>query len=314
MAIERISWGGWPGCVRLADERIEAVLTTVVGPRIVRFGAVGGRNLLHEIADQQGLTGGTAWRAYGGHRLWHAPEEKPRTYAPDNGPVEAFIERDRVRLVQPAEPTGIQKELEVSLPGGAAMKVIHRLTNCTPWAVALAPWGITMMTPGGAGIIPWEPFAPHPDFLAESPAACAPPSYLPAQTLALWSYTRLGDPRLRFHERCLLVRQDAKLAAPVKLGASSRQGWCAYLNNGELLVKHFPWIEGAVYPDGGCNTEIFANAELLEIESLGTLAVVPPGGTVEHAETWRYVGGLATDVSALDGDALARVLQACSPD
>ncbi|GAJ16373.1 unnamed protein product, partial [marine sediment metagenome] len=54
------------------------VVTTDVGPRIVRFGFVGDQNLFREFKQQQGKTGGDKWLIYGGHRFWHAPEEKLR--------------------------------------------------------------------------------------------------------------------------------------------------------------------------------------------------------------------------------------------
>ncbi len=138
VSIEKLSLGAWR-CLKLTDGHLEAVVSTDIGPRILRFGAVGGRNLLHEVASQQGLSGGAIWRPYGGHRLWHAPEEKPRTYAPDNASVEADCDDHAIRLTQATEPsTGIQKQLELRLEGGC-LRVVHRLTNRNPWAVELAP-------------------------------------------------------------------------------------------------------------------------------------------------------------------------------
>jgi hypothetical protein len=294
--------GAWR-CLKLTDGRIEAVVATDIGPRILRFGAVGGRNLLHEVVEQQGLSGGDAWRPYGGHRLWHAPEEKPRTYAPDNGPVEADCDDRSIQLTQTTEPsTGIQKQLELRLEGGG-LRVVHRLTNRSPWAVELAPWAITMMAPGGVAIVPQEPFAPHPDFREAHETGI--PSYLPARTLALWSYAQLNDPRWTFLDRHILLRQDPALAAPIKFGAGNRQGWCAYLNHGELLLKRFPWQEGVPYPDLGCNTEVFTNGDMLEIESLGPLTRLAPGEAVEHVEGWSHASGLP---AIHDSDGLDRLL------
>lgn len=310
MPVETIPYAGWSRCLRLTDGSVEAVVTTEVGPRILRFGAVGGRNLLHEVADQRGLTGGEAWRSFGGHRLWHAPEEKPRTYMPDNGPVKVDLTHTGAVLTQDPEPgTGIQKQLELTLEQGR-LRVVHRLTNRNPWGVELAPWAITMMAPGGVAIVPQEPYAPHPDF--RSGEAGGTPSYLPARSMALWSYTRLNDPRWIFLDRHILVRQDPALAPPMKFGVGNRQGWCAYLNGGELLLKRFPWQDQASYPDDGCNNEVFVNGDMLEIESLGPLTALAPGATVEHVETWHYAAGLpaATDSAGLD-QILLPLLAAC---
>src|SRR5437867_3326516 len=55
--MEWIEYGGWPRCVRLANERVELVVTTDVGPRIIRFGYRGGENVFAEFAGQVGKTG-----------------------------------------------------------------------------------------------------------------------------------------------------------------------------------------------------------------------------------------------------------------
>ncbi|MBU2563373.1 MAG: DUF4380 domain-containing protein, partial [Actinobacteria bacterium] len=84
---EKYKFGGWKNCIRMTNGEVEIIITTDVGPRIVRFGFVGDQNLFREFKQQQGKTGGDKWLIYGGHRLWHAPEVKPRTYFPDNNPV-----------------------------------------------------------------------------------------------------------------------------------------------------------------------------------------------------------------------------------
>lgn len=314
MHIEKIQYAGWKDCLRLSNGRIEVIVTTEVGPRILRFGAIGGQNLLHEAPEQQGLKGGTKWRALGGHRLWHAPEVKPRTYAPDNEPVRYEIQPDRVSLLQEVEPsTGIQKAVEIRLdPERDGVHVMHRLTNLNPWSVELAPWAITIMAPGGVAIVPQEPFAPHPDFQDGEEGAPGPASYLPARSLALWSYTRLNDPRWVFLDRYILMKQDPAIRFPLKFGVSNRQKWCGYLRNKEMLLKRFPWQVEASYPDEGCNNEIFTNAEMLEVESLGPLTTLRPGESVEHSETWFYFKDVTLSLDDASLEAILRpVLAAC---
>jgi hypothetical protein len=308
MPIEIVNYAGWDRCLRLSNDLVEAVVTTEVGPRILRFGAAGGPNMLHEAGAQQGLRGGSEWHAFGGHRLWHAPEAKPRTYVPDNAPVQFEIEGQRVRLTQPVEAgTGIQKQMELQLDSTQAhLRLVHRLTNRGAWPVELAPWAITIMAPGGVAVVPQEPFAPHPDFQTSSEATAGEPSYLPARSLALWSYTRLSDPRWMFRDRFILLRQDPGMAAPLKFGVSNRQGWCAYARGSELFLKRFGWQEGAVYPDRGCNNEVFTNGEMLEVESLGPMTTLAPGEFVEHAEDWFHV----RDISwSTEDEALHTVFQ-----
>ena len=87
-AMEIVDFGGWANSIRLSNGEIELVVTTDVGPRIIRLGFVGGQNLFHNYPSTLGRTGDPEWNNYGGHRLWHAPEVFPRTYTPDNVPVE----------------------------------------------------------------------------------------------------------------------------------------------------------------------------------------------------------------------------------
>ena len=85
--MEKVEYKGWSNCVRLSNDLVDLIATTDVGPRIIRFGFVGGENEFKEYEDMMGQTGGDEWRTYGGHRLWHAPEVQPRTYFPDNAPI-----------------------------------------------------------------------------------------------------------------------------------------------------------------------------------------------------------------------------------
>ncbi len=269
-------YGGWSNCIALANDQVELVVTTDVGPRIIRLALLGGENLLKEVPDQMGKTGGDDWRPYGGHRFWHAPEVIPRTYAPDNDPVEATEKGGTVRLVQPVErTTGMQKELEITLdPKRGHVSVLHRLTNHNPWAVEAAPWALTVMAPGGAAVFPQEPYKPHPEYM------------LPARPLVLWHYTDMSDPRLSWGEKYIILRQDPKAETKNKIGMLNCQGWAAYLLRGCVFVKRFPCVKGAPYPDFGCNCESYTDPDILEIESLGPLSTIEPEGAVEHIEDW----------------------------
>ena len=43
--IEKTSYQGWPNCYLISNGVVEAIVTGDVGPRIIRYGFVGGRNL-----------------------------------------------------------------------------------------------------------------------------------------------------------------------------------------------------------------------------------------------------------------------------
>lgn len=273
--VERMAYRGWENCFRVSNDLVELVVTTDVGPRIIRFG-FGRDNELGEFPEHLGLTGGNAFRLYGGHRLWHAPESLERTYVPDNIPVRLVTQPDGVRVTQDVESgTGIQKELEISLsPDDAHVRIVHRLWNRNLWAVELSVWALTVMAPGGTAIIPLPPRIPYPEGL------------LPTGHMVLWPYTDQTDPRWYWGRKYILLRQDPERAMPQKLGASVPDGWMAYARSGHLFVKTFRHVSGAPYPDLGSSAETFTDGRMLELETLSPLARVEPGAAIEHVEHW----------------------------
>ncbi len=294
--MEKTAYKGWPNCYRLANDKVELIITTDVGPRIIRFAFIGRDNILKEYKTMLGKTGGSAWRIYGGHRLWHAPEAKPRTYYPDNQTVSIEEHTGFVRTVQPTEPTtGIQKEMDIALaPDTAHVKVTHRLRNTGMWAVDLAPWALTVMAQGGVAVIPLPPRGSHETDL------------LPANTLTLWTYTDMSDPRWTWGERYILLRQDPQAAKPQKIGALVPDGWGAYAGKDALFVKTVSFTAGARYPDMGCSVETFTNADMLELETVAPMTRLEPGAAIEHVEDWYLFDGVP--LPANDADVAAHIL------
>ncbi len=277
VSMEKIAYGGWENCLRLTNGKIEAVVTTDVGPRVIRLGFVGEQNVFKEYADQMGKTGGQSWNIYGGHRLWHAPEASPRTYAVDNSPVKYEWNGKTLKLMQQIEETTrIVKEIEITLDANANhIRLNHRLINANQWDIELSPWCLSVMAPGGRAIIPQEDYRPHPEYL------------LPARPIVLWHYTNMSDPRWTWGEKYIQLRQDPNAKVKQKAGVMNRKGWMAYLLNGDLFVKKYPFVDGAKYPDFGCNTETYTDADMLEMESIGPLTKLSmEGGKVEHIEDW----------------------------
>ena len=69
-------------------------------------------------------------------------------------------------------------------------------------------------------------------------------------------------------------------------GLYNPAGWGAYFLNGTLFIKRAPVMPGAVYPDFGCNFEVFTNPDFLELESLGPKVQLAPGERIRHTESW----------------------------
>jgi hypothetical protein len=291
VTISRTEFHGWPNCYQVTNQHISLTVTADVGPRIVFWGFAGGQNEMALFPDDLGKIGGDDHRFYGGHRLWHAPESMPRTYAPDNAPLEVEQGEGRLYLTAPVEPsTGMQKEIVIEMDGdGAHVRLVHRLTNRGLWPVECAPWALTMCAPGGVGILPLPLGGSHAENL------------LPRSSLNLWAYTDLADPRWTWGSRFVMLRQDPARAASQKVGLFvPADPWVAYARAGHLFVTAVSAVEGAAYPDRGSNLELYTNDVILETETLGPLAVLQPDESVDHVEDWYLFDGVPQPESEAD--------------
>jgi len=52
--VEKIEYKGWRNCYRVSNSEVELIVTSDVGPRVIRFGFVGGQNVFKEFPDQLG--------------------------------------------------------------------------------------------------------------------------------------------------------------------------------------------------------------------------------------------------------------------
>ncbi|WP_031497743.1 hypothetical protein [Bryobacter aggregatus] len=276
MSVEKVSYGGWPNCYKITNGEVELILTSDIGPRIIRYGFVGSQNLFKEFADQMGKSGEDSWQIRGGHRLWIGPEDAKYTYGLDNAPVQVEVTEYGVRATQPVEKeTGLQKIMEIHLaPTGSKVGVVHRVINRNLLPVEFAPWAPTVMAQGGIGITGYPPRGTHPEMLA------------PTNPLVMWGYTDFSDPRWIFTSKYLGLRQDSNATAPQKVGLFNPHTFGAYLLRNELFLKQYRAEPDKTYPEFFCSFQAFTNADFLELETFGPMTKLQPGQGVELIENW----------------------------
>lgn len=289
VTVKETTYGTWGSCIEISNGIVDVVATVNCGPRIIRYGFVGGPNMFKE--DTEGSISNKVtrfapdeqeWKIYGGHRLWASPEALPRTYYPDNEPVAWTKLENGVLLTPPAEAwTQIQKQIEVTMdPLSGEVTVVHRLTNLSAWPAEFAPWAITVMAQGGRAVIP--------QVKRET-------GLLGNRILALWPYSKMNDSRVHWGEHFILLQQ-ASGETPFKLGTNNENGWAAYYNNKNLFVKYYQHDPKAVYPDFGVSFESYVCDHFLEIETLGELRMVEPDETVTHQEIWNLFNNVELPV------------------
>jgi len=265
-------------CVRLANDEVELIVAVGMGPRILVYRQIGGVNFFKNFDKDFAEFPSPRWRSMGGHRLCHAPEIYPRTYYVDADQVKHTFVNGALKLECATEPESrLQKEIWIELAEhGSKVKLRHKIYNRHNWPVELASWGVTVMAERGRAVIPLLPM--H----GRSPAE----PYRQARTLILWPFTRMNDPRFVWGDYFIQIIEDSQTACGQKIGLANKAGWAAYALNDRLLVKRFPFDPALRYPEGNCNSEFFTTAGMLEIEVLGPLSVVSPGGYAEHTEEW----------------------------
>ncbi len=300
--IEEIPYRGWNNAWRLSNGTVELIVLSDVGPRVVRYAFCGDENIFHEVASEGGLTGGTDFRLYGGHRLWAWPEVA-RTYFPDNRPVLVTQAGNSIRFTSPIEDfapgTHLQKQLDITLaPEGAHVRIVHTITNHNARSAELAVWCPTMMRGQGRAILPLPPR--H---------AMDTEHFQSVGPFTLWSFTDLADSRWILGTEFIQLRQQQKPKgrfAEQMTGIFNSAGWGAYYSGGTLFIKYAMPISGARYPDFGCNFEIFTNPDFLELETLSPIVDLKPGESSCHTEVWK----LYRNVESGDGDDWIRTVVA----
>lgn len=261
-------------CLFLDNGSVTLGVTAEVGPRIIYFSLADKPNVLFEDTERRfvedvGEFGN--WYAYGGHRLWTAPETKPETYFPDNGRVEHAFANGKLTVSPAAEAFGRKMSVEIKLDAESPeVRLTHSVTNTSDKPIKLAPWSVTGLAAGGVCRIP----------------LCTRKSgYLPNRVMSLWDYSDITDPRLRMTDTDVRLRQDRYIKKAFKAGFNVEDGFAAYAVNGQTFVKQFGF-EDTEYPDYCCNFEVYTNELFLECEALGELKEYAPDEKAVLCESW----------------------------
>jgi hypothetical protein len=118
-----------------------------------------------------------------------------------------------------------------------------------------------MMKAGGRAILPLPPRA-----------AMDKDHFQSVGPLTLWSFTDFADSRWVLGTDYVQLQQQTNPTGrfPEQMtGVYNPAVWVAYFLNGTIFLKCAPVAHVDVYPDFGCNFEVFTNPDFLELESLG---------------------------------------------
>lgn len=290
MKIEDREVGGFNTKLILLNNLIVGIATDI-GPRILYVASTKRSefNLFGVLPEAGVQTPEGFWRIYGGHRLWSSPEAKPRSYSMDDRPVKIEVGKDSVTIYgNPEVENSIQKEITIKPFRENGIQVIHTIKNIGRWPIQLGCWALSAMRQNGFAIMPLKSSKVDKEGL------------LPDRHISLWPYTDLSDERAIFTNGYIFVKQNPEIENPFKIGTMANPMWTAYWVDGMAFVKQFSQEEGE-YPDFDCSVEIYTNANMLELETVGPLKTMNPSGYIQHTEVWNIfdVGKLTPEPDSI---------------
>lgn len=269
-------------CAVVSNGEVELYATLDLGPRIIRFGFVGGKNIMLNDVDRKLLSQsepfdehyykGAKWLNYGGHRLWVAPEKLPNTYYPDCNPVECEVLTNGFKLTPPPQTeNGVQIAMQIEMADDGKVSVTHYAENTSDKAKFMSPWALTVLDKGGVEIIPNNTLDT---------------GLLPNRKIVAWPYTNLADERLYMGEKFITLKQNPNLEPAFKLGLDNHSGTAMYIIEDTLFINRYNHDKAADYEDFGCSFETYTNNDILEMETLGVRKCLNPGEASTHTEHW----------------------------
>jgi hypothetical protein len=282
VGVKTIAYAGWNNCVCLDNDKIKIIITTDVGPRIIYCGPSDKElNVFHQRQGQQGQVNAKEWMIYGGHRLWHSPQDAFRPNQVDNAPVFYKTNANSVEMeANPETETKVQKQLFITIADEEPWVMVrHRIFNRGLWPIQIATWGMSCMHDDGLTILP-IPQEQTPD-------------YYPNFSVTYWPWTKPNDSRFVIGEKFMTLRQEPENKQWFKIAYRNTENWGAYLYKGYLFVKIYPLDKNAAYPDFNSSFAVYTDNDMVELETMGPLNTVVPGGFTEHIEEWYLYGDVA---------------------
>lgn len=270
MTIEPTCFGGAAEAWRCTAGRLELIVVTSFGPRILSLRFEGGPNLLYN--DTTDFRVG-AWRLYGGHRFTVAPESEA-SYLPDNAPCDVRIEDDRMVIRAPS-PDRLGRSLEIqATPDRPGFVLRHSLRNLgsDPWHGAV--WAVTCVPATGKFVVS---------------QTSRPPRFW---TVSGQRYADASSRQWRNVDGWFLIEPTGEKG---KVGLNCPDSLLAWLGpHGTFVIQGPARDARATYPDDGCNVEVFTCADYLELETLGPLTTLLPGAELVHEEHWQVIPAAST--------------------
>ena len=290
VTITSVSYHGWPDCYQISNGRVEALVVPSIG-RVMQLrlaGAAEGAFWENRALDGQlHAPESDEWINFGGDKCWPAPQTDwprfqgrawPPPVAFDALPLDADATERGVVLTSIVDPGfGIQVtrhvELDATQPVLRIRTEYHKLRG---EAVKVGVWSITQMR------------SPERVYFL-----------LPEKSVFTEGYIRLMETEpegLRRDGRLLSMTRSPRENAKIGSDAVS----LAWVER-KCVVRIDAESGPGEFPDGGCVTEIYTNADPLayvELEAMGPLTKLSAGDRIERATVYTITARTTPDPDA----------------
>ena len=297
VTVTHTTYKGWTDAYRLSNRTVDVVVVPGIG-RIMAFEFTGHPetspmfNNHAELGKPAVHTPGVYpqdWANDGGDKLWPSPQSdwprhQPKSWPPDpsfdEGPYAVTRLHDGLRLTGPLSPYyRIQVVRDITLPlHGAQVNIRDTFLRSRDAAgkqdgFPVGIWSVSQVR-GGATV------------------------YLPLNRRGLFpgvGLISLGDkpqllPNWRVRGNTVAVTRPS--GQGTKMGVDDAAGWMACLFGGDLLFsERFTRRPHALYPDKGCNAEVYTNGDdktpYIEMEVLSRMTHLRAGRRLTRTLCWR---------------------------
>lgn len=275
--VKKIEFCGLKNCISVKGGEVELIVTTDIGPRIISYKGYGKDNHMKVFDDHFKDTKSKDFLAYGGHRLWHAPEVDKRTNCADNNACKYEITTTGVTVIAPPDATNIVRGLDININDSGVVVVNHILKNLNMWDIELSIWGLSQLKSQG--------LLATPNSILNTGLTCN-------RVVTMWPYSTMNDKRVYWGDKFITVSPDNKAISPFKYGTSVDQGYACFFNDDQLFFKEFAYYYDADYPNQGCNFESYTNSDFIEFETLSPMFTLEAGEEAIHTEYWYLLDGV----------------------
>jgi len=287
--VEKICFLGWTNSWKISNRECDLIVVPAIN-HVMSFALKGGSNLLWVAPDVKGpmiQEPGEKWRNFGGDKVWPTDEALwrrymgrrwPPSYAFDGG--QAFVEPllNGVRMTSSEDPDfgAVCVREFVMDPEQPLVHIRQYYDKKQGAAVDMTLWTVTQV---------------------RQPAFCLLPLGREENGQRYRKLGGLQGDAFSTHGSVLSLKNDPGVCQKVGVAPdpSYPAGWVAALYKKEKVVflQSHQLEVGAIYPDQGCDAEIFAGNNLLglycEMELLGPMVTLSVGQRHCHDIVWQIV-------------------------